>query len=139
MLLVGLLRGRFIRRQVVPFLTLVALGVTAGRVYLAVGHQRPTIVAGALAIDDLTLTLTLVFVVGGIAARCCCRGARSAAAEAGEGEYYALLLSSVLGMVVLVAADEPRRRCSSASSCCRSRCTCCARRTCAASTRWSRA
>ena len=29
-LLVGLARGAFVRRQVVPFLTLVTLGVTAG-------------------------------------------------------------------------------------------------------------
>jgi NADH-quinone oxidoreductase subunit N len=103
-LLVGLLRGRFIRRQVVPFLTLVVLGVTAGAC-IAKWNTHTDVVSGALAIDDLTLTLTLVFVVA--AAGAVLLSWRSgASAEAGEGEYYALLLSSVLGMVVLVGAEN---------------------------------
>src|ERR1044072_1819175 len=61
-LLVGLLRGRFIRRQVVPFLTLVALGATAAAC-IAKWNTDTDVVSGALAIDDLTLTLTMVFVV----------------------------------------------------------------------------
>jgi NADH-quinone oxidoreductase subunit N len=64
-----------------------------------------SIVEDALAIDDLTLALTMLFVAGGMAA--VLMSWRSAAAvEAGEGEYYALLLTSVLGMVVLVAAQN---------------------------------
>ena len=56
-------------------------------------------------VDNLTLTLTMIFVAGGIAA--VFLAWRSvAAAEAGEGEYYALLLTSILGMVVLVAAND---------------------------------
>src|SRR3954451_20041095 len=103
-LLVGLLRGRFIRRQVVPFLTLVVLGITAGAC-IAKWNTDTDVVSGALAIDDLTLTLTLVFVVA--AAGAVLLSWRSgASAEAGEGEYYALLLSSVLGMVVLVGAEN---------------------------------
>jgi NADH-quinone oxidoreductase subunit N len=103
-LLVGLLRSRFVRRQVVPFLTLVALGVTAG---LAVWqwNTHVEVVSRALFIDGLTLVLTMVFVVAAAAAVLLSwRG--SASAEAGEGEYYALLLSSVLGMVVLVGAEN---------------------------------
>jgi hypothetical protein len=84
-------------------LTLVALGATAGLCDLAVGRQR-SIIDGALAMDDLTLALTLssarrrrrrAAVVASLAPR-----------EAGEGEYYALLLTSVLGMTILVAAQN---------------------------------
>ena len=103
-LLVGLARARFVRRSVVPVLTLVTLGVTAG---LAIWQWdvNEAIVARALAVDDLTLALTLVFCAGGIAA--VLLSWRSlAAVEAGEGEYYALLLTSILGMVVLVAAND---------------------------------
>jgi NADH-quinone oxidoreductase subunit N len=103
-LLVGLARSSFIRRQVVPVLTLVALGVTAG---LCVWQWdvNEEIVANALVIDNLSLALTFIFLAGGIAA--VFLGWRSvAAAEAGEGEFFALLLTSILGMVVLVAAND---------------------------------
>ena len=103
-LLVGLARSSFVRRNVVPVLTLITLGVTAG---LCVWQWdvNEAIVAKALVIDNLTLTLTMIFVAGGIAA--VFLAWRSvAAAEAGEGEYYALLLTSILGMVVLVAAND---------------------------------
>jgi NADH-quinone oxidoreductase subunit N len=103
-LLVGLARSSFIRRNVVPVLTLITLGVTAG---LGVWQwdTNEAIIAKALAIDDLTLALTMIFVAGGIAA--VLLAWRSVAtAEAGEGEYFALLLTSILGMVVLVAAND---------------------------------
>jgi NADH-quinone oxidoreductase subunit N len=103
-LLVGLLRARFVRTQVVPALTLVALGVTAG---LCVWQWdvRVTVIEGALAIDNLTLVLTMTFVAGAVAA--VLLSWRSVAvAEAGEGEFYALLLTSVLGMVLLVGATN---------------------------------
>src|SRR5918999_1235891 len=66
-LLVGLLRARFARRHLTPFLALVALGATAGLCVWQWGVNTQ-IVERALAIDDLTLLLTLVFVVGAIAA-----------------------------------------------------------------------
>ena len=103
-LLVGLARSAFIRRQVVPVLTLITLGVTAG---LAVWQwdTNEAIVAKALVIDNLSLALTFIFLAGGIAA--VLLAWRSvAAAEAGEGEFFALLLTSILGMVVLVAAND---------------------------------
>jgi NADH-quinone oxidoreductase subunit N len=88
----------------VPFLTLVALGATAG-LSIWQWDTHTEVVSRALAIDGLTLTLTLVFVVAAAAAVLLSwRG--SASAEAGEGEFYALLLSSVLGMVVLVGAEN---------------------------------
>src|ERR687895_2416334 len=103
-LLVGLLRARFARRHLTPGLALVALGTTAGLCVWQWGVNTE-IVERALAIDDLTLLLTLVFVVGGIAT-VLLSWRSAAAAEAGEGEFYALLLTSVLGMVVLVAAQN---------------------------------
>jgi hypothetical protein len=103
-LLVGLLRGRFARRHAAPGLALVALGVTAGLCVWQWG-ANVLLVERALAIDDLTLLLTLVIVVGGIAT-VLLSWRSAAAAEAGEGEYYALLLTSVLGMVVLIGAQN---------------------------------
>jgi NADH-quinone oxidoreductase subunit N len=103
-LLVGLLRARVVRRQVVPVLALVTLAATAG---LGVWQWdvNTSVIEGALAIDNLTLALTMLFVAGGLAA--VLLSWRSlAAAEAGEGEFYALLLTSILGMVVLVAAQN---------------------------------
>ena len=103
-LLVGLARSSFIRRNVVPVLTIVTLGVTAG---LGVWQWdvNEAIIARALVVDNLTLALTMIFVAGGIAA--VLLSWRSiATAEAGEGEYYALLLTSILGMLVLVAATD---------------------------------
>jgi NADH-quinone oxidoreductase subunit N len=103
-LLVGLLRAPFVRRQVTPGLALVTLGTTAGLGVWQWGVNT-SVVEGALAIDDLTLALTMLFAAAGMGS--VLMSWRSAAtAEAGEGEYYALLLTSVLGMVVLVAAQN---------------------------------
>jgi NADH-quinone oxidoreductase subunit N len=103
-LLVGLLRARVVRRHVVPVLTLAALGATAG---LAVWQwdTDTEVVEAALAIDNLTLGLTILFAAAG-AGTVLLSWRSTAAVEAGEGEYYALLLSSILGMVVLVAAQN---------------------------------
>src|ERR1044072_8163679 len=60
-LMLGLVRSRFVRRQVVPFLTLVALAATAGLSIWQWGRNTE-VVSRALSIDDLTLTPTLVFV-----------------------------------------------------------------------------
>jgi NADH-quinone oxidoreductase subunit N len=103
-LMVGLLRARFIRRHVVPFLTLVTFGATIG-LSIWQWDANTQVVENALAIDNLTLTLTILFAVAGIATVLLAwRGI--AVAEAGEGEFFALLLSSVLGMVILVAAQN---------------------------------
>jgi NADH:ubiquinone oxidoreductase subunit 2 (subunit N) len=65
-LLVGLLRARFVRRTVVPFLTLVALGATAAACVWK-WNLDVDVVSSSLSIDDLTLTLTLIFVVAAAA------------------------------------------------------------------------
>ncbi len=101
-LLGGLLRPAFVRRALVPGVTGLTLGVAVGLAVWQWGENK-TVVAGAIAIDDLTLSLLMIFAVGATAA--VMLSARSlAAAEAGHGEYHALLLLAVLGMVVLAGA-----------------------------------
>jgi NADH-quinone oxidoreductase subunit N len=103
-LLGGLLRPAFVRRALVP-------GATALTLLVAVGlgvwqwDENRLVVAGALAIDDLTLALLMIFAFAALAT--VLLSVRSlAAAEAGHGEYFALLLLAVLGMVVLAGATN---------------------------------
>ena len=103
-LLVGLARAPFVRLRVVPVLAALGFAVTAGLCVWQWGENE-SVVSGALAMDDLTRALTVLFCLAGVAT--VALSWRSAAAvEAGEGEYYTLLLSSVLGMVILVAAQN---------------------------------
>jgi NADH-quinone oxidoreductase subunit N len=103
-LLLGLARAAFVRRWLVPALTIVTLGTAAGLAIWQWDTNTP-IIERALKIDDLTFALTFVFVAAGIAT-VLLAWRSSASAEAGEGEFHTLLLTSVLGMVVLVAADD---------------------------------
>ncbi len=103
-LLVGLARARFVRVSVVPLLTVLTGCVTIGLCVWQWG-ENVTVIDGAMAMDDLTLGLTVLFCLAGIATVALSLRSR-ATAEAGEGEYYALLLSSMLGMVILVAARD---------------------------------
>jgi NADH-quinone oxidoreductase subunit N len=103
-LLTGLLRPAFVRNAIVPLLTVLTLAVAGGLGIWQWG-ENTVVVAGALAIDDLTIALLGIFVLAGIAA--VALSARSLAAiEAGHGEYYSLLLTAVLGMVVLSGATN---------------------------------
>src|ERR1044071_2907288 len=108
-LLAGLLRGRFIREQAVPFLTVVAFGAAIGLgvwqwddakdLFVAKGSQ------GALRSDDLTLMILFIVSVTGIGATLLAW--RSLAPrEAAHGEFFALMLVSAAGMVVLAAAQN---------------------------------
>ena len=103
-LLVGLARGRFMRTRAVPGLAIVTLAVTTG-LTIWQWNENASIIEGALAMDDFTHGLTLLFCAAGLGT--VLLSWRSAAAEeAGEGEYYSLLLTSILGMVILVAAEN---------------------------------
>jgi len=103
-LLVGLARARFMRTRAVPSLTILTLAVTVG-LTIWQWNENVSIIEGALAMDDFTHGLTLLFCAAGLGT--VLLSWRSAAAEeAGEGEYYALLLTSILGMVILVAAEN---------------------------------
>src|SRR4051812_16666465 len=108
-LLAGLLRGRFIREQLVPLLTVVAFGAAIGLgiwqwddakdLFVAKGSQ------GALRSDDLTIMIAWIVSVAGIATVLLSWRAL-APREAAHGEYYALVLTSAAGMVVLTAAQN---------------------------------
>ncbi|HTB69397.1 MAG TPA: NADH-quinone oxidoreductase subunit N [Solirubrobacteraceae bacterium] len=103
-LIVGLIRSRFVRAQVVPFLSLVALGAAAG-LTIWQWNSNKSIVASALRIDDLSLVLNLILVAGGAFA--VLLAWRSLAArEAAHGEFHALLLSSIAGMSLLASAQN---------------------------------
>ena len=103
-LMVGLLRARFVRHTIVPLLTLVTLGACAG-LMIGTWGDNTEVISDALAVDDLTRFLTLLFVAA--AAGCVLLSWRAMAPrEAGHGEYYALLLTAVSGMIVLAGATN---------------------------------
>ena len=103
-LMLGLLRARSVRAGLVPALTVVTLGVTIG---LAIWQwdRNVGVISGTMAIDNLTLALTVLFCAGGIGGVLLSIGG-AASEDAGHGEFHALLLSSVLGMVVLAGAQN---------------------------------
>jgi NADH-quinone oxidoreductase subunit N len=105
-LMVGLLRGAFAERVLVPLVTVASLLATLVAVALhwTTGDVEPTL-AGTLSFDALTLGLTALFCVAGIATVALSHRSE-AVEEAGAGEYYSLLLGSIAGMVVLVAAED---------------------------------
>src|SRR5271167_501988 len=63
-LLVGLLGSRWARSQLVPALSLVALGAAAGLTIWQWNAEK-SVVSGALRIDDLSLVLNLTLAAGG--------------------------------------------------------------------------
>ncbi len=103
-LLVGLLGSRWVRAQLVPTLSLGALGAALGLTIWQWNAQK-SIVSGALRIDDLSLVLNLVLIAGG-ACTVLLAWRSLAAREAAHGEFHALLLSSIAGMSLLAAAQN---------------------------------
>ncbi|HEY5197985.1 MAG TPA: NADH-quinone oxidoreductase subunit N [Solirubrobacteraceae bacterium] len=103
-LMLGLLRSRRIRHDVIPLITLITLAVTIG-LTIWQWHDDKPVIAGAMSIDGLSLVLTLVIASAGVAATLLSWRAL-APREAAHGEYYALLLGSMAGMLVLIAATN---------------------------------
>jgi NADH-quinone oxidoreductase subunit N len=105
-LLVSLFRGRFVHRVLVPLLTLVALGAAIGLSIWnwTTGDTKP-IVEGALAVDALSLGISLICLIAGVATVILSLR-ESAVRSAGGGEYHSLLLGSVTGMIVLASAEN---------------------------------
>ncbi|HSZ14781.1 MAG TPA: NADH-quinone oxidoreductase subunit N [Solirubrobacteraceae bacterium] len=103
-LMVGLLGSRWIRSQVVPLLSLVALGAALGLTIWQWNADK-SIVSGALRIDDLSLALNLILIAGG-ACTVLLAWRSLAAHEAAHGEFHALLLTSIGGMSVLASAQN---------------------------------
>jgi NADH-quinone oxidoreductase subunit N len=103
-LMVGLIGSRWVRSQLVPFLSLVALGATLGLTIWQWNVDK-SIVSGALRIDDLGLALNLILIGGGACA--VLLAWRSLAAhEAAHGEFHAMLLTSIGGMSLLASAQN---------------------------------
>jgi NADH-quinone oxidoreductase subunit N len=91
-------------RRSAPGLTLIALAATAG-LLIWNWNEPVTLVAGALRLDDLAISISLIALAA--AAFAVLLSLREPAAEqAGSGEYHALLLGSVLGMVLLAQAQN---------------------------------
>jgi NADH-quinone oxidoreductase subunit N len=103
-LVVGLGRPRWIREGAVPVLSIVAFAATIGLSIWQWGEDKD-LMEGALRLDELTLTLTLLFSVAGIAATLLA-WRHVAPREAAHGEFHCLLLSATAGMFVLVAAQN---------------------------------
>jgi NADH-quinone oxidoreductase subunit N len=103
-LLVGLSGTESVRARALPLLSLAALAAALGLTVWQWDANK-SVVAGALRIDDLALSLNFVLFTGG--ACTVLLAMRSLAErEAGAGEWHALLLSSIGGMSLLVAAQN---------------------------------
>jgi NADH-quinone oxidoreductase subunit N len=103
-LMFGLIGSRWVRSQLVPFLSLVALGATLGLTIWQWNVDK-SIVSGSLRIDDLGLALNLILIGGGACA--VLLAWRSLAAEeAAHGEFHAMLLTSIGGMSLLASAQN---------------------------------
>ncbi len=103
-LMFGLIGSRWVRSQLVPFLSLVALGATLGLTIWQWNADK-SIVSGSLRIDDLGLALNLILIGGGACA--VLLAWRSLAAhEAAHGEFHAMLLTSIGGMSLLASAQN---------------------------------
>jgi NADH-quinone oxidoreductase subunit N len=105
-LMVGLLPQRFARAVLVPLLTAVSLLAAIGlSIWIWQAGNRPTIIQGALGVDTLSIGMSMLFYVSGLAT--IVLSLRSHAVdEAGHGEYHCLLLGSITGMVILAEAES---------------------------------
>jgi NADH-quinone oxidoreductase subunit N len=103
-LVVGLLRPRWAREGLVPLLAIGSFGASIGLGIWQWG-ERKDLIEGALRLDELTLTLTVLFCVAGNATTLLA-WRHVAPREAAHGEFYTLLLASTAGMFVLVAAQN---------------------------------
>ena len=103
-LLLGLSRSRAARETAVPALSVLSLALAIALSVWQWG-EREDLIAGALRLDELTLVMTIIFCVAGIAT-VLLSWRHLAPREAAHGEYHALLLTSIAGMIVLVAAQN---------------------------------
>ncbi len=92
-------------RKLSSALTLTTLGVTAGLLIWQLGEADKDLIEGALRIDGLSITISLI-VVATAALVVPLQLRDPAAEEAGFGETHALMLGSVLGMVLLSEAQN---------------------------------
>ena len=103
-LLAGLVSPRG-NRWLSSFLTLAVLGTTAGLLIWRLGEPEIDLVSGALRMDGLAITISLMTLFA--AAFAVVLQLRDPGAEeAGHAETHALMLGSVLGMVMLAQAEN---------------------------------
>jgi NADH-quinone oxidoreductase subunit N len=105
LLLVGLLRNRIVREQLIPALALLTLAGAIGTEAWRLSQPATTAVAGALQIDGLALVIDMICAAAAFATVVLSWRA-AAPRAAGHGEYHSLLLFSVLGMAILVSAVD---------------------------------
>ncbi len=92
-------------RRFAPELTLLTLMATASLLIANWNEPPQELIAGALQLDDLAISISLLAIL--TAAVCVFLSVgEPAAEEAGSGEYHALLLGSVLGMTLLAQATN---------------------------------
>jgi len=103
-LMLGLIGSRWVRAQLVPTLSLGALGAALG-LTIWQWNANKSIVSGALRVDDLSLALNLILIAGD-ACTVLLAWRSLAAREAAHGEFHALLLTSVAGMSLLASAQN---------------------------------
>jgi NADH-quinone oxidoreductase subunit N len=105
-ILVSLLRSRWVHRTLIPALTIISLGAAIG---LSIWNWEPgdtkPIIEGALAVDTLSLGISMLVYIAGIATVFLSLRAR-ATRQAGSGEYFTLLLGSIAGMTILASAEN---------------------------------
>lgn len=104
-LMIGLLRAPFAQQKLAPglaILTLLAAGDLAIRQW---GEGNDWALSGALRIDDLALTMILLF-LGSALAAIAMAWRTSTVKEVGRGEFYGLVLSATAGMAVLASAQN---------------------------------
>ncbi len=103
-LLLGLARSRFARTTLVPLFSIVALGVSLAFAIVEWDSEKD-LVASALRLDSLALTLHVLLVAAGVATVLLSWRA-VAPRESAHGEYHSLLLTSIAGMAVLIQAQN---------------------------------
>ena len=92
-------------RLVSSLLTVAVLGTTAGLLIWRLGEADADLMAGALRIDGLSITIGLMVVVAA-AFTVLLQLRDPGAEEAGHAETHALMLGSVIGMVMLAEAQN---------------------------------
>src|SRR5215208_3000021 len=105
-ILLSLFRSRWIQRTLIPALTIIALGAAIG---LSIWNWEPgdtkPIIEGALSIDTLSLGISMLCYIAGIAT--VFLSLRSVAVrQAGSGEYFTLMLGSIAGMTILAESSN---------------------------------
>jgi NADH-quinone oxidoreductase subunit N len=103
-LMAGLFSSAWVREQLVPALSVASFGAAIG-LLIWQWDKRLDLIEGAVALDGLTVLVTLLVCVAGIVATLLAWRGR-AAREIAHGEFFSLLLTASAGMIVLAGAQN---------------------------------